>query len=70
MGSISLPLRIGGQQVAIGVPVGQPEALTGLDTQRGHDAGPKAGTPEACFQKLPVAGKQHGRGLSEGCLPV
>lgn len=30
--SISLPLGIGGQQVAVGAPVGELIALTGLDT--------------------------------------
>lgn len=30
--SISLPLRIGGQQVAVGAPVGELIALAGLDT--------------------------------------
>lgn len=30
--SVSLPLRIGGQQVAVGAPVGELVPLAGLDT--------------------------------------
>lgn len=48
--SISLPLGVGGQQVAVGVPVWQPEALTGLDAQCGHGAGVEGSEHPSLFQ--------------------
>ena len=43
---ISLALSVGGQQVAVGLPVRQAEAWAGLDAQRGHGAGAEGSGPQ------------------------
>lgn len=60
--SISLPLGVGGQQVAVGVPVWQPEALTGLDAQCGHGAG-----VEGSEHPRPVPGTHSAGEGKQGC---
>lgn len=37
VGSIPLPFRVGGQQVAVGAPVRELVALAGLDAECSHD---------------------------------